>query len=125
MRTRRPSWKLKSCAERPSRLDASRLDPLVKRGSRVRIPPPACCATNARYTVESRVQMLKNAGSPVVLAAFGLALGVAAPASADVAPPSNKEPYVVFTVGDSYAAGEGAPEIPGNYDDKGHLPFFN
>ena len=69
--------------------------------------------------------LLKNAGSPVVIAAFGLALGVAAPASADVAPPSNKEPYVVFTVGDSYAAGEGAPEVPGNYGDNGHLPFSN
>ena len=69
--------------------------------------------------------LLKNAGSPVVFAAFGLALGVAAPASADVAPPSNKEPYVVFTVGDSYAAGEGAPEVPGNYGDNGHLPFSN
>ena len=69
--------------------------------------------------------LFKKAGPPVALAALGLALGVAAPASADVAPPSNKEPYVVFTVGDSYASGEGAPEVPGNYNDQGHLPFFD
>ena len=46
-------------------------------------------------------------------------LGVVAPARAAVAPPLNEEPYVVFTIGDSYAAGEGAPEVPGAYNING------
>jgi hypothetical protein len=54
-----------------------------------------------------------------VLLALGLALGAAAQASADVAPPSSPEPYVVFTVGDSYASGEGAPQVNGVYDSGG------
>src|SRR5256885_557444 len=51
-----------------------------------------------------------------------LTLAVAAPAAADVAAPSQPEPYEVFTVGDSFAAGEGAPEINGNFDDAGEHP---
>ena len=51
-----------------------------------------------------------------------MVLGVAAPAGADVAPPTLREPYNVFTVGDSYAAGEGAPQRDGVYDADGDSP---
>jgi hypothetical protein len=63
---------------------------------------------------------------PVVLAllALGVLLSAGAPASADVAAPPGKEPYVVMTAGDSYAAGEGAPEINGTYDSGGDPPLI-
>ena len=65
-------------------------------------------------------------GRPVVLVllALGLVLGASAPASADVAAPPGREPYVVMTAGDSYAAGEGAPEVNGTYDSGGDPPLI-
>jgi hypothetical protein len=65
-------------------------------------------------------------GRPVVLvlSALGLVLGASAPASADVAAPPGREPYVVMTAGDSYAAGEGAPEVNGTYDSGGDPPLI-
>ena len=32
-----------------------------------------------------------------------------------------REPFEVFTIGDSYAAGEGAPDVDGTYDDNGDV----
>jgi hypothetical protein len=77
----------------------------------------AGCARRAMRRARRRWGVLAGA-------AVGLALCAAAPASADVAPPSVPEPYVVFTIGDSYAAGEGAPEVNGGYDSGGDPPIF-
>jgi hypothetical protein len=56
-----------------------------------------------------------------VLAAAAL-LAAAAPASAAIpSGPTSRDPYEIFTIGDSYAAGEGAPDVNGNYDDDGDV----
>ena len=68
---------------------------------------------------DRRVPWQRTAGR---IAAVGLLLAVASPAQADVAPPADREPYNVFTVGDSYAAGEGAPQRDGVYDADGDSP---
>lgn len=52
---------------------------------------------------------------------YGLMLVVAAPAAAQVSAPSQREPYSVMVIGDSYAAGEGAPQVDGTFDDNGDL----
>lgn len=60
----------------------------------------------------------------LALLAPGVLLSAAAPAGADVAAPAAREPYVVFTTGDSYAAGEGAPNVNGTYDSGGDPPLI-
>jgi hypothetical protein len=55
------------------------------------------------------------------LAAAAL-LAVAAPASAAIpSGPTSRDPYEIFTIGDSYAAGEGSPDVNGTYDDNGDV----
>ena len=57
---------------------------------------------------------------PTLVAAALLA--AAAPASAAIpSGPSSRDPYEIFTIGDSYAAGEGAPDANGTYDDNGDV----
>jgi hypothetical protein len=60
----------------------------------------------------------------LALSAMGVALGASTPAIAGVAAPPVREPYVVFTAGDSYAAGEGAPSVNGTYDSGGDPPLL-
>src|SRR3954470_21829061 len=56
-----------------------------------------------------------------ILAAAAL-LAAAAPASAAIpSGPSSRDPYEIFTIGDSYAAGEGAPDANGVYNDSGDV----
>jgi hypothetical protein len=45
----------------------------------------------------------------------------AGPAGAATTPPAAKEPFEVFTIGDSYAAGEGAPDVDGAYATNGDV----
>lgn len=49
-----------------------------------------------------------------------VALALPAAARSDVAPPSVEEVFRIATLGDSYASGEGAPDVFGNYDNDGH-----
>src|SRR4051812_9895808 len=56
-----------------------------------------------------------------IAAAIALAAS-AAPASGAISQgPSQRAPYEVFTIGDSYASGEGAPDVNGDYNDQGHV----
>src|SRR4051812_48915196 len=57
-----------------------------------------------------------------VAVVLALVLGVAAPARAAITQgPAQRAPYEVFTIGDSYASGEGAPDVGGTYNDQGHV----
>src|SRR3712207_4198462 len=57
-----------------------------------------------------------TAGRTVLTVAIAVAAVLqAAPAGAEVAAPAAREPFEVFTIGDSYASGEGAPDVAGNY----------
>jgi hypothetical protein len=56
----------------------------------------------------------------LILALAILALS-AGPAGAATTPPAAKEPFEVFTIGDSYAAGEGAPDQDGTYNSSGDV----
>src|SRR4051812_16661410 len=57
-----------------------------------------------------------------VAVVLALVLGVAAPARAAITQgPSQRAPYEVFTIGDSYASGEGTPDVDGSYNDQGHV----
>src|SRR3954468_23520426 len=57
-----------------------------------------------------------------VAVVLALVLGAAAPARAAISQgPSQRAPYEVFTIGDSYGSGEGAPDVDGTYDDHGHV----
>ena len=53
-----------------------------------------------------------------------LILGACAPVASAVVPgppQSQRDPYEIFTIGDSFAAGEGAPDTDGQYNDDGDL----
>src|SRR5688572_8646525 len=56
-----------------------------------------------------------------VLAAVLLAMGAQAAAAEIPQGPSTRDPYEIVTIGDSAAAGEGAPDVDGLYDDDGDL----
>src|SRR5437764_5475288 len=57
----------------------------------------------------------------VTLVAAGCVLQAVPAGAALTQGPAQTEPYEVFTIGDSYASGEGAPDVNGVYDDHGHV----
>jgi hypothetical protein len=62
------------------------------------------------------------------VAAGGLLLAAAPVASAAIAQgpaDANRDPYEMFTIGDSAAAGEGAPDVEGNYNNAGDVVDVN
>lgn len=60
---------------------------------------------------------------PVALAVCAAALAVTAGAAQGALPsgPTVRDSYDVFTIGDSYASGEGAPDVDGVYNDNGDV----
>src|SRR5689334_16193901 len=56
-----------------------------------------------------------------IVMALAFAAGAAPAQAAISAGPSQRAPYEVFTIGDSYASGEGAPDVDGDYNDQGHV----
>src|SRR5262249_6229339 len=58
----------------------------------------------------------------VSLAVAALAASASAADAASISVgPSQPTPYEVFTIGDSYASGEGAPDVDGVYDKDGNV----
>src|SRR3954453_6952140 len=75
---------------------------------------------NAALTAAGGGRRVDRMGARVVLALVLAA--TAAPARAAIGQgPAQRAPYEGFTIGDSYASGEGAPDVDGTYDDHGHV----